>query len=137
MDRTDAIRDLLATAKIVAVVGCSPNPQRDSHRVAAYLQRVGYRIIPVNPGHSEILGERAYRELRAIPDGIRIDVVDVFRRPEYVPAIVDAAIERGARALWLQIGVANSDAERRAADAGLVVVSNRCIKAEHRMRFGS
>jgi len=137
MNGTDAIRDLLTGAKTIAVVGCSANPDRDSHRVAAYLQRAGYRIIPVNPGHDEILGHRAYPDLTSIPDEVSIDIVDVFRRPEHVPPIAEAAISRGARALWLQLGVANREAERRAADAGLMVVSDRCMKVEHQLRFGS
>ena len=137
MDGTDAIRDLLATTETIAVVGCSPDPERDSHRVAAYLQRVGYRVIPVNPWHDEILGERAYHDLASIPDGVSIDIVDVFRRPEYVLPIAEGAIARDAGALWLQLGIANSAAERRATDAGLVVVSNRCIKVEHQLRFAS
>jgi len=137
MSRTDAIRDLLTTSENIAVVGCSANPQRDSHRVAAYLQRAGYRVIPVNPGHDEILGERAYPDLASIPADVTIDIVNVFRRPEYVPPIARAAIARGARALWLQLGVGNPAAERLAAEAGLMVVSNRCVMVEHRMRFAT
>lgn len=136
MHATDAIRELLTSTENIAVVGCSADPNRDSHRVAAYLQRVGYRIIPVNPNHDEILGERSYPDLASIPDDIRIDIVDVFRRPEYVPAIAKAAIARGAGALWLQLGVGNHEAERCAAEAGLTVVSDRCMKVEHQLRFG-
>jgi predicted CoA-binding protein len=137
MNGTDAIRDLLTSAKTIAVVGCSANPDRDSHRVAAYLQQAGYRIIPVNPGHDQILGETAYPDLASIPGGNSLDIVDVFRRPEHVPPIAEAAVARGALALWLQLGVANPEAERRAADAGLFVVSDRCLKVEHQLRFGS
>jgi len=137
MTETDEIRDLLTTAETIAVVGCSPKPTRDSHRVAAYLQRAGYRVIPVNPGHDEILGERCYPKLRSIPDEVAIDIVNVFRRPEHVPAIAADAIARGARALWLQLGVGNAEAERLAAGAGLTVVSERCIKVEHQLRFDS
>lgn len=135
MSQIDVIGELLADTKTVAVVGCSPKPERDSHRVAAYLQGVGYRMIPVNPGHDEILGERCYPSLADIPGELIIDIVDVFRRSEAVPPIAEAAIERGARALWLQLGVRSPVAERRAAEAGLTVVSDRCIKIEHAARF--
>jgi hypothetical protein len=136
MDAPDTIRTLLASARAIAVVGCSANPRRDSFRVAAYLQHAGYRIVPVNPGHDEILGERCFPELSAIPAAVAIDIVDVFRRPEHVPAITEQAIARGARALWLQLGVRHADAERRAAEAGLAVVVDRCLKVEHQLRFG-
>ena len=135
MKRMDEIGNVLAAARTIAVVGCSAKPDRASHRVAEYLQRVGYRMIPVNPGFEEILGERCYPDLGAIPDEIEIDIVDVFRRPEYIPAIAKAAVDRGVRALWLQLDVTNPEAERFAAAAGLFVVSDRCIKIEHTARF--
>jgi predicted CoA-binding protein len=135
MSGPDPIRELLQEANTIAVVGCSGKPDRDSHRVAAYLQAAGYRMIPVNPGLESILGERCYPDLASIPEELMVDVVDVFRRPEHVPPIVDAAIDRGTRAVWLQLGVANPDAERRAAEAGLQVVSDKCIKIEHSARF--
>jgi len=131
------ISGLLERAKTIAVVGCSPKPERDSHRVAAYLQQAGYRVIPVNPGVDEILGVKAYPDLASIPEGIDIDIVDVFRSPEHVPAVVDAVLERGAGALWLQLGCAHPESEQRAREAGLEVVSDHCIKVEHRARFGS
>jgi uncharacterized protein len=137
MNDNDSIRSLLASSRTIAVVGCSADPGRDSHRVAAYLQRAGYRIIPVNPGQSEILGERCYPDLSSIPDELAIDIVDVFRRSEHVPPIAEQAIARGARALWLQLGITHPAAERRAADAGLQVVADRCLKVEHQLRFGS
>jgi hypothetical protein len=137
MNDQDPIRSLLTSARTVAVIGCSADPQRDSHRVAAYLQRAGYRVIPVNPGLDELLGERCYSDLASIPAEVEIDIVDVFRRPEHVPPIADQAIARGSRALWLQLGITNPEAERRAAEAGLQVVSNRCLKVEHQLRFGS
>ena len=137
MNDNDPIRRLLALSRTIAVVGCSADPGRDSHRVAAYLQRAGYRIIPVNPGQHEILGERCYPGLSSIPDELAIDIVDVFRRPEHVPPVAEQAIARGARALWLQLGVSNPPAERRAAEAGLQVVANRCLKVEHQLRLGS
>jgi hypothetical protein len=134
---SDPIRSLLDSARTIAVVGCSADPERDSHHVASYLQRAGYRVIPVNPAVEELLGERCYPDLTAIPEGVAIDIVDVFRRSEHVPPIADQAIARGARALWLQLGVSHPEAERRAAEAGLQVVSNRCMAVEHRLRFGS
>jgi predicted CoA-binding protein len=131
----DPITELLTTSRTIAVVGCSPNPMRASHRVAGYLQRVGYRVIPVNPGHDELLGERCYPDLQSIPPAIDVHIVDVFRRPEHVPPVARAAAGRPARALWLQLGVVSPDAERLAADAGLFVVSDRCLKIEHAARF--
>jgi len=131
------ISKLLKGARTIAVVGCSPKPDRDSYRVAAYLQAAGYRVLPVNPVADEILGEKVYPDLASIPPEIEIDIVDVFRRPEYIPAVVDAVLERGAGALWLQLGCAEPVSEQRAAEAGLDVVSNTCIKVEHRNRFGS
>lgn len=133
--KTD-ILELLEKAKTIAVVGCSPKPERDSHRVAAYLQTAGYRVIPINPGADEILGVKAYPDLASIPAEVEIDIVDVFRRPEHIPAVVDAVLLRGAKALWLQLGCANPEAEQRARDAGLEVVSDLCIKIEHRNRLG-
>ena len=135
MDGSDPVRELLTSSQTVAVVGCSANPERASHRVAAYLQRVGYRMIPVNPGCDEILGEKCYPDLRSIPTDVFVDIVDVFRKPEHVPPIAAAAVARGAKALWLQLGVTNPEAERLAADAGLVVVADRCMKIEHTARF--
>jgi predicted CoA-binding protein len=132
----DAISELLRTVETIAVVGCSPKPHRDSHRVAAYLQHQGFRIVPVNPGHDEILGERCFPDLSAIPADVEVDLVDVFRRPEHVPAIIDAAVTRGVDAVWLQLGVSHPEAEARGRAAGLTVISDRCLKVEHRRRFG-
>ena len=131
------ISGLLERARTIAVVGCSPKPDRDSHRVAAYLQTAGYRVVPINPGADEILGVTAYPDLESVPGDIELDIVDVFRRPEHIPAVVDAVLTRGAKALWLQLGCANPEAEKRASDAGLEVVSDRCIKVEHRSRFSA
>ena len=127
--------ELLEKARTVVVVGCSPKPERDSHRVAAYLQGAGYRVIPVNPVAEEILGEKVYPDLASIPREIEIDIVDVFRRPEHIPAVVDAVLDRGAKALWLQLGCSHPESEQRAADAGLMIVSDHCIKIEHQSRF--
>jgi uncharacterized protein len=118
--------------KRVAVVGLSSDPSKASYGVARYLKQAGYEIIPVNPKEQEILGERAYPSLRDLPEPP--EVVDVFRRPEYVDDIVDEAIEVGAKAIWLQLDVINPDAARRAREAGLHVVMDRCLKVEHAMR---
>ncbi len=126
---SDDIRDILHASKTVAVVGLSDNPARDSYHVAAYLQRHGYRIIPVNPAVTEVLGERAYPSLRDVPGPV--DLVDVFRRPDAVPAVVDDAIAVGAKALWLQEGVVHEQAAARARAAGMRVVMDRCVLKEH------
>ena len=124
------IRDILSAAKIVAVVGLSNKPERDSYGVAAYLQAHGYRIIPVNPNINQVLGERAYPSLEEVPGPV--DVVDIFRRPEFVPQIVDQAIARGAKVIWMQEGIAHNDVADKARAAGLRVVMNKCILKEHR-----
>jgi predicted CoA-binding protein len=105
--------------------------------VAAYLQQVGYRMIPVNPILEEVLGQTCYPDLASIPDDIEVDIVDVFRRAEFIPEIVEDAIERGARAVWLQLGISHPEAEQRALEAGLEVISNRCIKVEHGRLLGA
>ncbi len=130
---SDPVEAILRFARVIAVVGLSPNPARPSFGVARYLQSAGYRIVPVHPGVTEILGEPTYASLEAIPQ--RVDVVNVFRRPEHVPEIVESAIRIGARALWLQEGITNPAAEQRAAEAGLLVVSNLCMVKEHARRF--
>jgi len=126
----ETIRDLLATAKTIAVVGLSSNPIRPSYGVSEYMQSHGYRIIPVNPHETEVLGEKAYPSLAEVPESV--DVVNVFRRSEFVPEVADAAIAAKARCLWLQEGVVHSEATRRAQDAGMLVVVDRCILKEHR-----
>jgi predicted CoA-binding protein len=133
----DAIKDLLERSRTIAVVGVSNKPERDSYRVAAYLQRAVYRMIPVNPVVEEVLGQRCYPDLASIPAEVEVDIVDVFRRSDFVPGIVEEAIERGAGAVWLQLGISHPDAERRASEAGLEVVSNRCIKIEHGRLIGA
>jgi predicted CoA-binding protein len=125
----DQIRELLRTTRTIAVVGLSDNPARPSHGVAAYLKRQGYRIIPVNPAVKEVLGEKAYSRLEDVPD--KIDVVDVFRRSEHVPEIVDSAIAIGATAVWMQDGVVHEEAAARARAAGLFVVMDRCMLRDH------
>jgi predicted CoA-binding protein len=132
----DAIVQLLREVRTIAVVGCSPKPDRDSHRVASYLQGAGYRVVPVNPAAEEILGEQCYSDVASIPEDITVDIVDVFRRSEHVQTIVDQAIGRSVRAVWLQLGITHPEAEQRARDAGLVVVSDRCLKVEHARLLG-
>jgi predicted CoA-binding protein len=129
----DAIRAVLATPQTVAVVGCSPNPERDSHRIAKLLQSRGHRVIPVNPGHHSILGETCYASLRDIPE--QVAMVDIFRRSEEVAPIVDEAIEVGARIVWMQLGVIDERAAAAAQDAGLTVVMDRCPAIEYRRLF--
>lgn len=124
------IAELLRSSRTIAVVGLSSKRWRPSYGVSEYMQRQGYRIIPVNPNESEVLGEKAYPNLDAVPDAI--DIVDIFRRPEFVPEIVEAAIRRGARAVWMQEGVVHEEAARRASEAGLIVVMDRCLLKEHR-----
>ena len=124
------IPELLRSAKTIAVVGLSSNRKRPSYSVSEYMQRAGYRIVPVNPGETEVLGERAYASLEAVPE--RIDIVDVFRRSEFVAEIVESAIRVGARAVWMQEGVSDPAAATRARAAGLMVVMDRCILKEHR-----
>ncbi|HVN76315.1 MAG TPA: CoA-binding protein [Thermoanaerobaculaceae bacterium] len=127
----DEIDGILATARTIAVVGLSDKPERDSYRVAAYLQAHGYTIVPVNPAVPEILGQKCYQDVTSIPREVVIDVVDIFRRPEFIPAIVDQAIARGARTVWMQLGLAHNAAADRARAAGLAVVMDRCLKIEH------
>ncbi len=112
------------------MVGLSSKRYRPSYGVAEYMQRAGYRIIPVNPQETEVLGEKCYPDLDAVPEAI--DIVDIFRRSEFVPDIVEAAIRKGAKAIWMQEDVVHEDAARRAAEAGLDVVMDRCILKEHR-----
>lgn len=130
----DSIYDLLAGSKIIAVVGLSSKPHRPSHGVARYMQSVGYRIIPVNPNETEVLGEKSYPRLEDVP--IQVDIVDVFRRSEYVPPVAESAIAIAARALWLQEGVIHEQAAARAREAGLQVVMDLCLLKEHAKRFG-
>ena len=124
------IADILGAARTIAVVGLSARLSRPSHGVAEYLQRAGYRIIPVNPNIAAVLGEKSYASLDAVPEPV--DIVDIFRRPEHVPEIVEVAIRKGAKTIWMQEGVVHEDAARRAESAGLTVVMDRCILKDHR-----
>jgi hypothetical protein len=133
MTQPDPIADLLQRAKTIAVVGLSSNPLRPSHGVAAYMQSHGYRIIPVNPNIDESLGEKAYVSLTLVPE--KIDIVNIFRRPEFVPAIVDEAIRLKIPAIWMQEDVIHEKAADKARQAGIFVVMDLCILKEHRARF--
>jgi predicted CoA-binding protein len=126
----DVIRDVLTQTRTWAVVGCSPDPQRASHRVARTLLSRGYRVIPVNPAVGELLGERCYPSVASIPDSQGVEVVDIFRRADQAGAHVDEAIAAGARAVWLQLGVVDEAAAQRALDAGLRVVMDHCPAIE-------
>ncbi|MDK2985638.1 MAG: uncharacterized protein PWQ96_1280 [Clostridia bacterium] len=117
--------------KNIAVVGLSANPERASHNVAKYLQEAGYNVIPVNPTVDEVLGEKSYPDLLSIPKDIDIDVVDIFRRSEAVPPIVDEALARGTKVIWMQEGVVNQEAAKKAENAGVEVIMDKCIKKEH------
>src|ERR1700710_1344584 len=123
------LKQLLTDATVIAMVGASSNPEKASHGIMRKLQSVGYRVIPVNPRETEILGERSYPSLVDVPE--RIDIVDVFRRAEDTPGIADEAVTIGAKALWLQTGIVSEDAAARAAAGGLTVVMDACIGATH------
>ncbi|PYT20560.1 MAG: CoA-binding protein [Acidobacteria bacterium] len=124
------IASVLRSARTIAVIGLSSKRYRPSHGVAEYMQSAGYRIIPVNPFETEVLGEKTYPELDRVPG--TVDIVDIFRRSEFVPEIVEAAIRIGARAIWMQEGVVHEEAAAKARAAGLAVVMDRCILKEHR-----
>ena len=124
------LREIFEQSRTIAVVGMSPNPDRDSHVVGRYLHQAGYRVFPVNPGAAEIAGLKCYRTLREI--GEPIDVVDVFRRSELVPPVVDEAIAVGAKVVWMQDGVVHEEAAAKARAAGLTVVMDRCMLRDHR-----
>jgi uncharacterized protein len=134
LKQSDPIYELLSRTKTIAVVGQSDSPLRPSHGVSAYMQSQGYRIIPVNPQIAEALGEKSYPSLLQVPE--RIDLVDVFRRSEYVDEIVEQAIRLKIPAVWLQEDVVNERAAEKARSAGMFVVMDRCILKEHRARFG-
>ncbi len=126
----DDVQRILKQTKIIAVVGLSDKPDRDSYQIASYLQQQGYRIIPVNPRIKEVLGEKAYPSLRDVPDPV--DVVDIFRRSEDVPPIVEDAIAIGAKVVWMQAGIVNEEAAARAEAAGLTVIMDACMRSAHR-----
>ena len=131
-DLTATIDEILKSSKTIAIVGLSSNKFRPSYGVAKYLQAASYRIIPVNPQETEVLGQKSYARLEDVPENI--DAVDIFRRPEYVPDIVDSAIRLGVRAVWMQEGVINPEAAEKARQAGLLVVMDHCMLKEHGKR---
>ena len=134
MDDIESLRRILKDNRVIAIVGLSANWYRPSYFAAKYMQEHGYRVIPVNPQYTEVLGERCYKSLKDIPE--RVDIVDCFRKTEEIMPICDAAIAIGARVLWQQIGVINREAAAKAAAAGLDVVMDRCVKIEHARLFG-
>jgi uncharacterized protein len=131
--QSDPVAALLKRSKTIAVIGLSANPQRASHGVSAYMQTHGYRIIPVNPHVEESLGEKAYASLLDVPE--KIDIVNIFRRPEFVEAVVDQAIQLKVPAIWMQEDVIHERAAEKARKAGIFVVMDRCILKEHRARM--
>ena len=128
----DAILELLKNYKTIAVVGLSSNPMRPSYGVTEYMQGAGYRIIPVNPNETEVLGQKSYARLEDVPE--KIEIVNVFRRAEEVPPVVESAIRVGAKVVWMQMGIENQESAERARAAGLVAIEDACILVEHRRR---
>ena len=131
-DGKDPVTEILKKCKTIAVVGLSSNPMRASLEVTEYMQRAGYRIIPVNPNETGVLGEKSYARLEDVPE--KIDLVDIFRRAEHVPEVVESAIRVGAKVVWMQLGIESEEAAEKARAAGLAVVEDACILIEHRKR---
>ena len=134
MNNDQTMKDILLSTKTIASVGLSSNPGKESYGIVQYLKSQGYRVIPVNPTAEEILGEKSYPDLESIPE--KIDVVQVFRKPEDVPPVVESAIKVGAKAVWMQEGIVNEEAAQNARDAGLQVVMDACMRATHRRLIG-
>jgi uncharacterized protein len=133
IDNRDRITKILRESKTIAVIGLSSNPMRPSHGVTEYMQSAGYRIIPVNPNETEVLGEKSYARLEDVPQ--KIDIVNVFRRAEEVTPVVESAIRIGAKVVWMQSGIENEEAAEKARAAGLTVIEDACILVEHRRRM--
>jgi predicted CoA-binding protein len=132
----DEIKAILEDTKTIAIIGCSPNPEKPSNKVAVYLKNAGYNIIPVYPKEDEILGEKVYRSLSDIPSDIQVDMVDVFRKPDVIASVVDEAISRGSvKYVWTQLGLVNNEAAKKAQESGMSVVQNHCTKIEHAELF--
>ncbi len=132
----DEIKEILEDTKTIAIIGCSPNPEKASNKVAAYLKSAGYTIIPVYPKEDTILGEKVYKSLLEIPKDIKVDMVDIFRKPDVIGTVVDAAIKRGdVKYIWTQLGLVNNEAGEKAKEAGMKVVQNHCTKIEHHALF--
>ena len=134
MNRDQEMKEILLSTKTIASVGLSGNQEKESYGIAAYLMEQGYQVIPVNPTATEILGEKAYPDLESVP--VKIDVVQVFRKPEDVPPVVDSAIKIGAKVVWMQEGIRHEGAAQKARDAGLQVVMDACMRATHRRLIG-
>jgi uncharacterized protein len=135
MDRDSMLKEILLSSKTIASVGLSSNPDKESYRIASYLKAQGYRVIPVNPTASEIMGETSYPDLPSVPE--KIDVVQIFRKPEDVPPVVDDAIKVGAKVVWMQEGIVHEEAAQRAREAGLQVVMDTCMRVAHRSLIGT
>src|SRR5829696_1226059 len=134
MNDDSVMKEILLSARTIASVGLSGNQQKESYWIASYLKEQGYRIIPVNPTATEILGEKSYPDLESVPE--KIDVVQIFRKPEDVPPIVNDAIKVGAKVVWMQEGISHEEAARKARDAGLQVVMDACMRATHQRLVG-
>jgi uncharacterized protein len=132
--QTEVIADILRNYKTIAVVGLSSNPARPSFGVTEYMQSAGYKIIPVNPNETEVLGEKVYARLEDIPPSAKVEIVDIFRHPANIPPVVDSAIAIGAKVIWMQQGIENHAAAEKARAAGLTVIQDACILIEHRLR---
>ncbi|MEA3512649.1 MAG: CoA-binding protein [Campylobacterota bacterium] len=129
----EEMKKILEDTKTIAIIGCSPNKEKASNMVAVYLQNVGYKIIPVYPKEEVILGEKVYRSLTQIPSDIKIDMVDIFRKPDVIASVVDEALQRGDVAtIWTQLGLVHNEAAKKAQNAGLNVVQSHCTKIEHK-----
>jgi uncharacterized protein len=135
MDQDSVLKGILLSAKTIASVGLSSNPNKESYRIASYLKAQGYRVIPVNPTASEIMGETSYTDLQSVPE--KIDIVQVFRKPEDVPPVVDDAIKAGAKVIWMQEGIVHEEAAEKARQAGLQVVMDTCMRVAHRTLIGT
>jgi predicted CoA-binding protein len=135
MDRDSDLKEILLSSKTIASVGLSSNPNKESYRIASYLKAQGYRVIPVNPTAPEIMGETSYPDLQSVPE--KIDVVQVFRKPEDVPPVVDDAIKAGAKVIWMQEGIVHEEAAEKARQAGLQVVMDTCMRVAHRTLIGT
>lgn len=135
MNSDKELRDILLSTKTIASVGLSGNQEKESYWIVSYLKDQGYRIFPVNPTATEILGEKSYPDLESVPE--KIDVVQVFRKPEDVPPVVEAAIKAGAKVVWMQEGIVNEEAAQKAREAGLQVVMDACMRATHRRLIGA
>jgi len=134
MNNDQMLKEILLSARTIASVGLSSNPEKDSYSVAQYLKSQGYRVIPVNPTVSEVLGETSYPDLASVPE--KIDVVQVFRKPEDVPPVVEGAIKAGAKVVWMQEGIVNEEAAQTARAAGLQVVMDACMRETHQRLIG-